>query len=58
VISVDDTRFTTLAVDGETMQDWFTGLLAAPDTVSSRVEEGSLTIDIPGVDPFPCSVAP
>jgi len=58
VISDNTTRFTTLAVDGETMQDWFSGLLADPDGVVDRVQEGALTVDIPGVDPFPCSVAP
>jgi len=58
VISLDNARFTTLAVDGQTMQDWFTTLLASPSAVTDQVQEGSLTTDIPGVLPFPCPVAP
>lgn len=65
VISVDDERFTTLEVDGETMQQWFTGALSDPDGVVDRVEEGDYTTLFPGdgqnapaVEPFMCSVAP
>lgn len=58
VISNNTTRFTTLSVDGQTMQEWFTALVTSPATVTDRVEEGTLTTDIPGVLPFPCPVPP
>ena len=58
VISVDDERFTTRSVDGQTMQDWFATLLATPNGVVDRVEEGTLTTDIGGVNAFPCSLTP
>ena len=58
VISTDDARFTTLSVDGQTMYEWFANLLADPNGVVDRVEEGALTTDIAGVLPFPCAVAP
>jgi hypothetical protein len=65
VISVDDDRFTTREVAGETMQQWFTGALADPDAVTDRVEEGTYTTLFPGdgaavpaVEAFMCTVAP
>lgn len=58
VISDNTVRFTTLSVDGQTMQEWFTALVTSPATVGDRVQEGTLATDIPGVLPFPCPVAP
>jgi len=45
-------------VDGESMRDWFWRAVTAPDTVTSRVEEGDFAAEIPGVAPYPCDVAP
>ncbi|MGD8825982.1 MAG: pectin acetylesterase-family hydrolase [Myxococcales bacterium] len=62
VISTDDSRFTTRAVDGQTMRQWFAGALSDPDAVEDRVEEGNYVSlfeqSVPPVEPFPCSVAP
>jgi hypothetical protein len=47
------------SVDGEVMSDWLRdGVLADPNNVVDRMEEGDFVQDIPGVKPFPCSVAP
>lgn len=45
-------------VDGEVMRDWFVRAMEQPDTLQSRVEEGDFTEVYPGVEPFPCEVAP
>lgn len=45
-------------VDGETMRDWFWRAVTDPDSVVSRVEEGNFVEAIPGVEPYPCEVAP
>ena len=45
-------------VDGETMRDWFLRAVEEPDTLMSRVEEGDFSEVIPGVEPYPCTVAP
>ena len=46
------------AVDGEVMRDWFLRAVTEPDTLQSRAEEGDFVEVIPGVEPFPCAVAP
>ena len=46
------------SVDGETMKDWLWGAYTSPDTVVSRVEEADFVTAIPGVNPYPCDVAP
>ncbi len=48
----------TGAVDGEVMRDWFVRAVTEPDTIQSRVEEANFVQDIPGVEPYPCAVAP
>jgi hypothetical protein len=45
-------------VDGETMRDWFERAVTAPDTVQDRAEEADFITAIPGVEPYPCEVAP
>jgi len=47
------------SVDGEVMDDWlYGGVVTAPDSVVDRIQEGDFVQDIPGVDPFPCTVVP
>ena len=46
------------SVAGESMRDWLWGALASPDQVVSRAEEGDFVNQIPGVEPYPCEVAP
>jgi hypothetical protein len=46
------------AVDGEVMRDWFWRAVTEPDTIQSRVEEADFVEAIPGVEPYPCEVAP
>ncbi len=58
VVSLDDALYEG-SVDGETMVDWlYGGAVTGPDNVVDRMEEGDFVMDIPGVDPFPCQVAP
>ncbi len=45
-------------VDGEVMADWFWRAITEPDTIENRVEEGDFVTVIPGVEPYPCEVAP
>jgi hypothetical protein len=45
-------------VDGETMRDWFWRAVTEPDTLQNRVEEADFVEAIPGVEPYPCEVAP
>jgi hypothetical protein len=45
-------------VDGETMRDWFWRAVTEADTIESRVEEADFVEAIPGVEPYPCEVAP
>ena len=46
------------SVDGVVMKDWFERAISDPDSVQNRVEEANFVQDIPGVEPFPCEVAP
>lgn len=45
-------------VDGEVMRDWFWRAVTEPDTLQSRAQEGDFVTAFPGVEPFPCAVAP
>jgi hypothetical protein len=45
-------------VDGVAMNDWFRSAIEAPDTLGSHAEEADFVAVIPGVEPFPCAVAP
>ena len=45
-------------VDGEILRDWLASGFSDPASVVSRVEEGPLVEDFPGVAPFACPVAP
>ncbi|MAA78443.1 MAG: hypothetical protein CL916_04225 [Deltaproteobacteria bacterium] len=45
-------------VAGISMRDWFSGALYEPDLVEDKAEEANFVTDIPGVNPFPCEVAP
>jgi hypothetical protein len=40
------------------MKDWFLRAVTEPDTIEDRAEEASFVDDIPGVEPYPCEVAP
>ena len=46
------------SVDGAVMSNWLFGGVSDPSSLESRVEESSLSVDIPEVDPFPCTVPP
>ena len=46
------------SVDGEVMADWFERAVTDPMSIDDRVEEGDFVAEIPGVEPYPCSVAP
>ncbi len=46
------------SVDGEVMRDWFWRAVTEPDTLQTRVEEADFVTAIPGVQPYPCAVAP
>ena len=56
VISTRETLFTTKAVDGILMRDWLAIAMSTPALLPDAVEEGTLVTDIPGVNPFPCTV--
>ena len=58
VISASDGSYTSVITDGQLMNDWIGQSLTDPDGVVDRVAEGSLVGDIPGVNAFPCAVAP
>lgn len=51
-------QFTGLTADGITVRDWLANAVADPDGVVDAVEEGTLVTDIPGVNPFSCSILP
>lgn len=46
------------SVAGEVMSDWFERAITEPDTLESRTEEGEWVDMFPGVDQYPCEVAP
>jgi Pectinacetylesterase len=58
VISAKNQLYTGTAVDGEIMRDWLARGINDPAGVADRVAEGNLVEAIPGVEPFPCPVAP
>jgi len=45
-------------VDGQSMKDWMVQAVEDPASLVSRVEEGDFTTAVPGVEPYPCEVAP
>jgi len=45
------------AVDGVVMRDWLSAFIGA-GRVQNQVVEGTLVQAYPGVNPFPCPVAP
>lgn len=53
---VAGTEFNNVAVDGTLLRDWLGGAFTDPDGVADNVESGTLAVDYPGVNPFPCSV--
>ncbi len=48
----------TGSVDGISMRDWLEQAIVDPDGLEDRAEEGTFVADIPGVEAFPCEVAP
>jgi hypothetical protein len=40
------------------MSDWFLRAVTDPDPMESRTEEGDFVNIFPGVEPYPCEVAP
>ena len=57
VVSIRD-QYWMGEVDGISMRDWFSGALYEPNQVEDIAEEANFVTDIPGVNPFPCEVAP
>jgi hypothetical protein len=58
VVSLSDELYQG-SVDGAVMSEWlFEGAVSDPDSVVSRMEEGDFVAAIPGVNEFPCTVAP
>jgi hypothetical protein len=57
VVSVRTERW-TVAVDGEVMSDWFEHAVDDPSTLADRAEEANFVSDVPGVNAYPCTVAP
>lgn len=51
-----NSRFTGLLADGVAPREFLVDAFANPDGVVDRVEEGTLTADVAGVLPFPCTV--
>lgn len=45
-------------VAGQAMKDWVAQAVDDPDALVSRAEEADFVQDVPGVEPFPCEVAP
>lgn len=58
VISPFPDLYTGNLVDGVELADWLWDAVGDPDGVVNRVEEGTLVEAYPGVEPFPCVVAP
>ena len=56
VISPREELYTNRPVDGVIMRDWLASGFTSPDTITDRVEEGTLVQDIPGAMPFPCAI--
>lgn len=60
VITPDNDRFSGVDADmvlgGTTMADWVESVLLDPDTVLDLTEEGTIQVDVPGVNAFPCSI--
>lgn len=48
----------TGSIDGTLMRDWVGAAMTTPAAVTDRTEEGTLVADYPGVQPFPCDIAP
>lgn len=51
-----DSRYTGLLADGVSPAQFLADAFANPDGVVDRVDEGTLTTDVPGVLPFACPV--
>jgi hypothetical protein len=56
VIATRQNLFTGKSVDGIIMRDWLNLAMTDPDDLFDAVEEGTLTTDISGVNPFPCAI--
>ena len=56
VISPRDELYTGQPVDGVIMRDWLAGASRPRIQWSTRVEEGTLVTDYPGVNAFPCDI--
>lgn len=49
-------NFDTAIIDGVRLRDWLGGAMTSPASVVDRTEEGTLVLDEPGVEPFPCAL--
>jgi hypothetical protein len=53
-----DALFTGLAAQGVTPRDYTFAAMTNPAAVVDRVDEGTLVVDRPGVNPIPCALPP
>ena len=53
-----DSLFTGLAAQGVVPRDYVFGAMTNPGSAVDRVDEGTLVVDRPGVNPFPCALPP
>ncbi len=60
VITPDNDRFTGVDADmvlgGTTMAEWLEGIQLDPLAVPDLTEEGTIQVDVPGVNAFPCAI--
>jgi hypothetical protein len=53
-----DALYTGLTAQGVTVRDFVSNAMADPASVVDRVDEGTLVVDRPGVNPFACTLPP
>lgn len=56
VISTRENLYTGYSIGGLLMRDWLELGMTDPDNLVDAVEEGTLVMDYPGTNPFPCSL--
>jgi hypothetical protein len=53
---IGSSAWDNVIIGGTRMRDWVAGVFTAPAAVIDKVALGTLEADIPGVQPFPCTV--